>query len=672
MTTAPPFASVLVANRGEIAVRIIRTLHRMGIRAIAVYSDADALARHVRDADVAVRIGTEAAADSYLRIDRIVDAALTTGAQAIHPGYGFLSEHPGLAAACAAAGIVFVGPPVTAIEAMGDKIRAKDTVRSAGVRVVPGVGAAGMSDVELIAGAGEVGFPILIKPSAGGGGKGMRLVTDPGHLATEIAAARREASGAFGDDTLLLERFVERPRHIEVQVLADAHGNVVHLGERECSLQRRHQKIVEEAPSPYVDAVFRRRLGEQAVAAARSVGYVNAGTVELIVSGTDPDDAFFMEMNTRLQVEHPVTEAVTGLDLVEWQLRVAGGEPLGFDQAWIDQRMPVGHAIEARVYAEDPRAGFLPSTGSVLVLAEAEGAGVRVDSALLDGLVIGGAYDPMLAKVIAHGTDRDDALRRLDAALADTTVLGVSTNTGFLRDLLADDEVRSGRLDTGLAERTLGSTVDDHRLTWSATIVAAIADLAPRATVPHDAWTIRDGWRCGQHAPTTWRALHRGHAVEIRIRIAGDEAFVDGRALRWERSDDTTLVVDGTRWRVATDRSDRWVGTEGHSWLFTTPSPRRPSGIIRPHATEGRVVSPMPGVVVAIHADAGDVVAEDQPLVSVEAMKMEHAVTAPFAGVVEAVLVAVGQRVALHESLAVVIRTEDAAEAETAAAGGGS
>ncbi len=450
VSSEPPFTTVLVANRGEIAVRIMRTLRAMGIRAAAVHSDADADARHVRDADVAVRIGPAPAAESYLRIDRVIEAALAVKAEALHPGYGFLSENPALPAACAEAGIVFVGPPPSAIEAMGDKIRAKAMMAAAGVRVVPGAGDAGMSDEELVAAADAVGFPLLIKPSAGGGGKGMRLVESPSALPAELAAARREALGAFGDATLLLERFVERPRHIEVQVLADTHGTVVHLGERECSLQRRHQKIVEEAPSPLLDDEQRAALGAQAVAAARACGYVNAGTVEFIVSGLDPDAAYFMEMNTRLQVEHPVTELVWGVDLVELQLRIAAGQALPFAQSDL---APSGHAIEARVYAEDPVAGFLPSSGTVLSLAEPSGPDVRVDSGLLPGAEIGTTYDPLLAKVIARGADRDEALRRLDDALADTTILGLATNIGLVRGLLADEDVRAGRLDTGLVER---------------------------------------------------------------------------------------------------------------------------------------------------------------------------------------------------------------------------
>ncbi len=398
MTDAPPasrrvFDTVLVANRGEIAVRIIRTLRSLGIRSVAVYSDADANARHVREADVAVRLGPAAPAESYLSVERVVAAAVRTGAQAVHPGYGFLAENPRLARACADAGLVFVGPPPEAIEAMGDKIAAKATVAAAGVPVVPGTSGTGLTDSELVAAAAEVGYPVLVKPSAGGGGKGMRLVRDPGALPGELAGARREARAAFGDDTLLLERYVESPRHIEVQVLADAHGHVVHLGERECSLQRRHQKVVEESPSPVLDERMRDAMGAAAVAAARACGYVNAGTVAFIVPGDRPEEFFFLEMNTRLQVEHPVTELVTGLDLVELQLRIAAGEPLELQQRDVLLR---GHAVEARVYAEDPDRGFLPSTGTVLALHEpTDHAGVRVDSGLAEGTEVGGHEDAL-------------------------------------------------------------------------------------------------------------------------------------------------------------------------------------------------------------------------------------------------------------------------------------
>ncbi len=449
------FSKVLVANRGEIAVRVIRTLRSLGIASVAVYSDADESAAHVLAADEAVRLGGAAAAESYLNINRIVAAAAGCGAQAVHPGYGFLAENAAFARACAAAGLTFIGPPPDAIEAMGDKIAAKARVAAAGVPVVPGAGAAGLSDEELIGQLNERWFPVLIKPSAGGGGKGMRVVDSPAGLPDALVAARRTAVAAFGDGTLLVERYVPAPRHIEIQVLADSHGTVIHLGERECSLQRRHQKVIEEAPSPLLSAQQRAAMGAAAVSAAASVGYTGAGTVEFIVDGAAPDEFFFMEMNTRLQVEHPVTELVYGLDLVEWQLRVAAGERLAFESALAMN----GHAVEARVYAEDPARGFLPTGGTVLALRAPSGPGVRVDSALAEGVTVTSDYDPMLGKVIAWGPDRATALRRLDRALADTVVLGVGTNTGFLRALLADPDVRAGRLDTGLVERIVASSM---------------------------------------------------------------------------------------------------------------------------------------------------------------------------------------------------------------------
>ncbi|MGI9207665.1 MAG: acetyl-CoA carboxylase biotin carboxylase subunit, partial [Rhodococcus sp. (in: high G+C Gram-positive bacteria)] len=504
--------TVLVANRGEIAVRVIRTLKDMGLRSVAVFSEADRDARHVREADTAVLLGPAAARESYLAIDKVIDAAVATGAQAIHPGYGFLSENAAFAAACATAGIAFLGPSAHAIETMGDKITAKSAVSEFGVPVVPGISRPGLTDADLIAGADEVGYPVLVKPSAGGGGKGMRLVTDPADLPAALASARREAASSFGDDTLFLERFVQRPRHIEVQILADTHGNVVHLGERECSLQRRHQKVVEEAPSPLLDAVTRARIGEAACNTARSVDYTGAGTVEFIVSADRPDEFFFMEMNTRLQVEHPVTEMVTGLDLVEWQVRIAAGEPLGFGQEDITLN---GHAIEARIYAEDPARGFLPTGGHVADVVEPSGPGVRVDSGVQAGTIVGSDYDPMLAKVIAHAADRAGALRRLDRALADTAVLGVVTNVDFVRFLLADDEVVAGALDTGLLDRRL----EDYAApgTSDTAFVAAAAHLWLQhwSAANSDPWSVPDGWRVGTHLPATFRLTSGDRTVHV-------------------------------------------------------------------------------------------------------------------------------------------------------------
>ncbi|MBO0851766.1 MAG: ATP-grasp domain-containing protein, partial [Pseudonocardia sp.] len=546
------FDTVLVANRGEIAVRVVRTLRGLGVRSVAVFSDADAGARHVAEADVAVHIGPTPAARSYLNINALVDAAVRTRAQAIHPGYGFLSENAEFARACERAGLVFVGPPAAAIEAMGDKIRAKVTVAAAGVPVVPGGGAPGQSDGELAAIAREIGCPVLLKPSAGGGGKGMRLVRAEGELADAIAGARREARNGFGDDTLLVERFVADPRHIEIQVLADAHGTVLHLGERECSLQRRHQKIIEEAPSPLLTARQRERMGAAAVDAARAVGYTGAGTVEFIVPGADPDDHFFMEMNTRLQVEHPVTELVTGLDLVELQLRVAAGERLPIAQRDVTLD---GHAVEARIYAEtvsikDGARGFLPTGGKVLALHEPEGPGIRVDSSLRPGLQVGGAYDPMLAKVIAHGPDRQTALRRLDGALVDTVTLGVPTNVAFLRALLRRPEVVAGELDTGLVERALPELVDGRipEPVYAVAALRRLLALEPTSGRARDPWDIPGGWRLGEPAWSTWRFELAGHEpVDVRVRGRADAAEVavgDGEPVACSlRADGEELVL---------------------------------------------------------------------------------------------------------------------------------
>ncbi|ARX83652.1 acetyl-COA carboxylase [Streptomyces alboflavus] len=539
------FDTVLVANRGEIAVRVIRTLRALGVRSVAVFSDADADARHVREADTAVRLGPAPAAESYLSAERLLAAAAASGAQAVHPGYGFLAENAAFAAACADAGLSFIGPPAAAIDLMGDKIRAKETVRKAGVPVVPGSTGSGLTDAQLVDAARQIGTPVLLKPSAGGGGKGMRLVRDAALLGDEIAAARREARASFGDDTLLVERWVDRPRHIEIQVLADAHGNVVHLGERECSLQRRHQKIIEEAPSVLLDEATRAAMGAAAVEAARSCGYVGAGTVEFIVPGDDPASYYFMEMNTRLQVEHPVTELITGLDLVEWQLRVAAGERLDFAQE--DVRL-TGHAVEARVCAEDPSRGFLPSGGTVLSLHEPSGDGVRTDSGLSEGTEVGSLYDPMLSKVVAYGPDRATALRKLRGALAETVTLGVPTNAGFLRRLLAHPAVVAGELDTGLVEREAEGLVDADvpvEVYGAAALVRAVRafpnpapsrnwgsapDPAPQApeglknTAWLDPFSVPNGWRLG--GEPAWTVHHLrvpGHdPVSVRTRLTAD------------------------------------------------------------------------------------------------------------------------------------------------------
>lgn len=662
------FGSVLVANRGEIAVRIMRTLAALGVRSVAVYTGADSEALHVKRADTAVRIG------SYLDIEEIVAAALATGSEAIHPGYGFLSENAAFARRAASEGLTFVGPPAEAIELMGDKINAKQAVSAAGVPVVPGSDEPGMSDEALASAARSVGFPVLLKPSAGGGGKGMRRVDDPALLMGEIAAARREAQGAFGDPTLLVERFVPVPRHIEVQVFGDNHGQVVALGERECSLQRRHQKIIEESPSPLLDDGTRSAIAESAVAAAKACGYVGAGTVEFIAAGDSAGDYFFMEMNTRLQVEHPVTEMVTGWDLVEWQLRVAAGEPLPPEMA---RRSPRGHAIEARLYAENPERGFLPSSGTVLLVDEpASLDNVRVDSALQAGMVVGTGYDPMLAKVIAWGDDRPAALRRLHQALEATCVLGLTTNTGFLRRLLQHPDVVAGRLDTELVERC-SSSLAGRRLPDSAAAAGAVLTLmraAPASKAPGP-WDLAGAWRVGGPAESVVGFRVAGSTVEVGLRSrvgahagagrfegtvwVGDSAPAPLNA-RLDGPGSVVVEVAGSsrRYRWAVEGATLWVGAGGDAWAMQ----QQPGaiGAAGPAAGgAGPVTSPMPGTVIAVHVAAGDAVTAGQPLVSVEAMKMEHSVNSPIDGTVTGLLVRPGDNVTLDQPLAVVSSQEN-------------
>ncbi|TDK26936.1 biotin/lipoyl-binding protein [Arthrobacter crusticola] len=656
----PPFSTVLVANRGEIACRVIRTLRSLGIRSVAVYSDADAGARHVREADTAVRIGPASAAESYLNAEALLAACLRTGAEAVHPGYGFLSENAGFARALAEAGIVFIGPDVHALNVMGDKIRSKNHVAGHGVPVVPGLAEPGLTDEQLIEAAGSIGYPLLIKPSAGGGGKGMHAVYEPEELPAVLLTARRVAASAFGDDTLFLERLIPTPRHIEVQVLADRHGNVVHLGERECSLQRRHQKVIEEAPSALLTEATRARIGEAACNAARSVNYTGAGTVEFLVSDASPDEFFFMEMNTRLQVEHPVTELVTGVDLVEWQVRVAGGEALAFGQ---DDVVLSGHAVEARVYAENPEAGFLPSSGTVLRLEEPAGEGIRVDSSLLPGLAIPAAYDPMLSKVIAWGDDRAEALDRLDTALASSVVLGIDTNTEYLRLLIGDEDVRAARLDTTLIERKLPGlafrTVTDAELAVLAvgmlTSDAQGGGGTPAAAAELPPWQRRDGFRLGLPRPRRL-SLEVGpdDVREVSILPAGsagpDGTFavaVDGGPTRTVRLDPAGgAVVDGVRTGAAMVHADgvSWLGEGG--WSVSVRRLSRSARLQAQLALVARaagtadplVRSPMPGTVVSVSVQDGEVVEEGQVLLAVEAMKMEHQLRAAVAGTVHLTL----------------------------------
>ncbi|MFJ7156663.1 biotin carboxylase N-terminal domain-containing protein [Streptomyces sp. NPDC101118] len=695
------FSTVLVANRGEIADRVIRTLRELGVRSVTVFSDADADAKHVREADTAVRIGPAAAAESYLSVPKLIDAARRTGAQAVHPGYGFLAENAVFAAACAEAGLAFIGPPAEAISLMGDKIRAKETVKAAGVPVVPGSSGSGLTDAELTAAALEIGMPVLLKPSAGGGGKGMRLVRDEAVLGEEIAAARREARSSFGDDTLLVERWIDRPRHIEIQVLADGHGNVVHLGERECSLQRRHQKVVEEAPSVLLTPEIRAAMGEAAVSAARSCGYVGAGTVEFIVPGGDPSSYYFMEMNTRLQVEHPVTELVTGLDLVEQQLRVAAGGRLDLTQ---DEVVLTGHAIEARVCAEDPSRGFLPSGGRVLSLAEPSGGTVRTDSGLTAGVDVGSTYDPMLSKVIAWGPDRAAAIRSLRAALAETVILGVPTNTGFLRRLLAHPSVVSGDMDTGLVERDLSELLPEG---VPPEVYAAAALLDGEASRQDgtgwvDPFGTANGWRMG--GTPAWTVRHfripGQDPTEVRTRrsaTGGTEVLLgvdparpaledrgSGGGAPGEREkggegqpraaasarivqraqDHVTLELDGVthRFAYAASPEGTWLGRDGDSWHLIAHDPVEASLSGRAHAGADTLAAPMPGTVTVVKVAVGDQVAAGQTLLVVEAMKMEHAISAPHAGTVTELDVTPGTTVAMDQVLAVV--TPDETEEE--------
>ena len=624
------FDRVLVANRGEIAVRILRTLHRLGISSVAVYSDADATAQHVVRADRAVHLGPAPARESYLDIERVIAAALTSGAQAVHPGYGFLSENPAFALACEEAGLVFIGPGPKIIEAMGDKIAAKEAALAAGVPVVPGRHDARMDDAAIIAAVEEVGRPALLKPAAGGGGKGMRVIRSGDDVATAIASARRESLASFGDERLLVERFVEAPRHIEVQVLGDDYGHVIHLGERECTLQRRHQKVIEEAPSAFLDEATRVELCDAAVRLATSVGYVNAGTVEFVVPSARPADFAFLEMNTRLQVEHPVTEQVTGLDLVEQQLRIAAGEPLAMTQ---DDIVLSGHAVEARVYAEDPLRGYLP-TGGVIRLWR-EPADLRVDSGVATGDRITPYYDPMLAKVIAHASTREAAIARLQEALRETICLGVTTNLDDLADLLDDARVRSGDMDTALLDDRLPREIPP-----GADVIAAGAS-ALRAPARDDLWQAGDSWRLGEAAPQRWDVA--GHDVELVPRAEDVEVLVDGVPIE-------PAAVDA----VAFDGDRLWLHADGrHHGLEA----RRPRDRRLTRASDARLAghwvarSPMPGTVIAVGVAVGDTVDEGAPLAVVEAMKMEHTVRAPGRGTVTAVTTAAGGRVPLDAVL---------------------
>ncbi len=658
------FTRILIANRGEIACRIAATARRLGIGTVAVYSDADARSRHVAACDQAFRLGPAPARESYLRGDEIIRIALASGAQAIHPGYGFLSENEDFAQAVADAGLVFIGPPASAIAAMGSKSAAKALMEKAGVPLVPGYHGSNQSPAFLRAQADTIGYPVLIKASAGGGGKGMRIVRASEEFEASLASCQREAKNAFGDDAVLVERYVTRPRHIEIQVFGDSHGNCVSLFERDCSVQRRHQKVIEEAPAPGMSPERRRAMGEAAVAAARAVGYVGAGTVEFIA---DPDGRFFfMEMNTRLQVEHPVTEMITGLDLVEWQLKVAAGLPL---PAQADALRIDGHAIEVRVYAENPDKGFLPSTGQLRHLRtppatafsrEAEGATapVRIDSGVREGDAISPFYDPMIAKLITWAPDREGAIARMDAALARFEVVGLHTNIAFLRRLMRCASFAGADLDTGLIERERAALMPGarrpsaHDLALAAGLV--LARERDEATDAADPWQQRDGWRLGAHQE---REMHFAagadiHSVRVAYARSGHTVFA---------GDEAVCLAD-LRWDAAARRLSGLAGSEAFDCgavadgemlhLFT------PQGQVslawRPALAQagddvdavGGLVAPMPGKVVAVLVAAGATVSRGQPLMVMEAMKMEHTIAAPADGVVAELLHQVGDQVA--------------------------
>jgi 3-methylcrotonyl-CoA carboxylase alpha subunit len=631
------FGSVLIANRGEIAVRIARTAKRLGMRIIAVYSEADAGALHVRAADEAYLIGPPPARESYLVIDRIIEAASLAHADCIHPGYGFLSENPQFAEACAAAGIVFVGPPPSAIRAMGLKDQAKALMEKAGVPVVPGYHGELQEPKFLREKAYQIGYPVLIKAVAGGGGKGMRRVDKHAEFDAALEGAAREAQSAFGDARVLIEKYVTAPRHIEMQVFADSHGNVIHLNERDCSLQRRHQKVIEEAPAPGMTAEVREIMGRAATEAARAVGYQGAGTVEFIADGARglrPEGFWFMEMNTRLQVEHPVTEAITGLDLVELQFRVAAGEKLPLVQA--DVRVN-GHAAEARLYAEDPERNFLPSTGTLAALEFPKGEGLRIDTGVEAGSVVSPYYDPMSAKVIAHGRDRTDALSRLASALGETVVVGPRSNAAFLSRLAGHPEFRAGRFDTGFIDRHLADLTRVEPSLEAGVVGAAVeALLAPKAGKPvdtpwRDPWTAVDGFSLGPERALDLDVVVEGHPRKATVVWRdGPHVSVDGAPAARVR----ILPVSGGVVAIG-------QGVQRHVALksYDTVDVDHLDG-------DGTVKAPMHGKVLAIFVAAGASVAKGERVAVVEAMKMEHALLAPADGVVSEITAQVGAQVA--------------------------
>jgi 3-methylcrotonyl-CoA carboxylase alpha subunit len=655
------FKKILIANRGEIACRVAATARRLGVRSVAVYADADALARHVRACDEAVHVGGSAPRESYLQWQLIIDAALATGAQAIHPGYGFLSENAEFAQACAQAGLVFIGPPATAIAAMGSKSAAKSLMEKAGVPLVPGYHGNNNEPAFLAEQASRIGYPVLIKASAGGGGKGMRRVDKAADFAAALASCQREASASFGNEQVLVERYVTRPRHIEIQVFGDTQGRCVYLFERDCSVQRRHQKVLEEAPAPGMSAARRAEMGAAAVAAAQAVGYVGAGTVEFIAEELGDGDLkfYFMEMNTRLQVEHPVTEAITGLDLVEWQLRVAAGEPLPLAQEQLAMR---GHAIEARICAENPDANFLPATGTLQVARwpahvafERSDELPRVDSGVREGDAISPYYDSMIAKLIVWGETRAQALSRLDAALRDTHIMGLATNVAFLRRVVGSHAFATADLDTALIEREHADLFDAPPLApeLAAAAVAAHMLAAEAALEDADPWSRRDGWRLYGAAQRRLSLEVQGKPLSVGLlRLHDGATLLQIGEQRWPFS---ALALGSGRHDLQLGERRLTATVYAHSEryaVFTTTG----SALVHEfdpiaHAGEGvaeggGLTAPMPGKVVSFLTKVGERVERGQALAVMEAMKMEHTLSAPHDGVVEELLYAVGDQVA--------------------------
>ncbi|MDM0114864.1 acetyl/propionyl/methylcrotonyl-CoA carboxylase subunit alpha [Variovorax sp. J22R133] len=653
------FNKILIANRGEIACRVAATARRMAVQTVAVYSDADAHANHVRACDEAVYLGGSAPKDSYLRWEKILEAAKATGAQAIHPGYGFLSENEEFAQACADAGLVFIGPPPSAIKDMGLKAESKQLMEKAEVPLVPGYHGSDQNPALLQREADRIGYPVLIKASAGGGGKGMRAVDKAEDFAAALASCQREAINSFGDDAVLIEKYVQRPRHIEIQVFGDTHGNYVYLFERDCSVQRRHQKVLEEAPAPGMTEAMRKQMGEAAVAAARAVKYVGAGTVEFIVEQREGGEMnfFFMEMNTRLQVEHPVTEAITGLDLVEWQLRVASGETLPLKQ---EELKIHGHAIEARICAENPDNGFLPATGTLHVYRKPQASAferspVRIDDGVREGGVISPFYDSMIAKLIVHGSTRAEALARLDAALAQTHIVGLSTNVQFLRKVLHTDSFAKANLDTALIEREKAVLFNQEPIGFALAAAAAIANtlLSEGTQASADPFDRRDGWRTHGVTVRPFEFEFNGEKQSAELRYLHDGALVlqagdSGGPLVIGRlpDGDTEVGFNGRRYTF------RIYEQGGVTNVFGSQGATRITTIDRlAHAGDtqaegGRLTAPMPGKVVSFAVKAGDKVTRGQPLAVMEAMKMEHTIAAPADGTVQELLYAPGDQVA--------------------------